>query len=286
MNEDYFVRLFQGSEDNSIFPVHKTNVEYALFRTYRRKLYWDATNFHNGLICYGKHHIKENILNEFCKQSLNNNRNVEITYYSFNKEPHETQSMIKNLMTTYKPVFKHIQYSESFENFVKDFISLRRDIKKNSKSKGSIEAVNRKVSLVFFDLSSVINEINADVELQKFFAALLSQSFRERLYFMPLVRDAKTIPQLLLNVIDWQAFLDDDNMNWGLNHYKSVRLHFFSKTQVRLGSLFLRHFNKLYVVHPIKWTPNAEKIALDKRIEQEEIEYKKLLEALDRVGRR
>jgi len=270
------LRLDKGFEAGNL--IFKNSVRCEFFRTYRKKVAWDAVSHNNMAFFYGNLTSQRDIfLENFAKQLEKFQESVAIDLYDLSGELLNLGEILEN---NYK-VFNYHNYLNTFETFVDDVLDFRESIRKKNIDKGQIEASDRKLQFILIYLNEQLVHDLEDQELSKKVENLIVDSNWERICFVPITASCRTFNDELHTQLDWAAYLGSENDDYLHNLYSDLEDSYYSRQQKVIGSLFDKTLPKICILHPLKFTPSDFHFEVENRFKEEDELYEKFLQTLD-----
>ncbi len=262
--------------------VRKNSVNYMVFRTFKKPLFWTALQDKNFALFYGSRDIAETFIEQLIDSTVKNcEEAVVMALYDFTGE-WEAFALEKD---DSKYLFTYHPYQESLSHFLHELEKHRTIIRTASLNVGPLEAPNKVMQFIFLPLTpNQVNELARDLGLRDIFRSLLTESARERIYLLPLVKDAADFPSDLLQSFSQSYFLGEDNM-----HYMSeviypewvITANSFGQELVGFG--IFGEKEELVSLHPARFTPSEWSIKRAAAFDEEEALYRKYLASLEEV---
>lgn len=267
--------------DRSYTPgniVAKGTVGFEVFRTYAKKVFWNAMMHKNMGLFYGDlASQRDSFFEAFAKQSHKVQNAVAIDLYDFTGDLEEIG---ENLEESYS-LFNYHHYLKNFVQFLEDVVLFREEIRQSARKEGLLEANNRRIQIIFVNFDDKVLSLLNNASVYKIVEDLLLNSVKERIVFAPVVSDAKSLSPQLHKLLDWGVYLGSSNDDFIHDLYPDRDDWYYSKRQKIIGSLFDKYSEKFMVLHPLKFTASELYRDLEKRYDEEDELYKKFLESLD-----
>lgn len=277
----FFSRLLLNPQNSPGVRASKVQVNFKLYRTFRKFLYWSPVTHDNMALFYGENENEKNLfVKNIVEQAYKNVGSVEIAFYDFNGNSKEIGVALNNV---YENFFIYREYPESFEVLVNDLIKFRSIIRENNVGTGFLEPIDRKFVFMFVDVTNV-DLLKENEKTINDFVDVVKNSFRDRLYVIPIARNAFNVPVKIHESLDWATYLGLDNAKYVKELHSSLEDGYYSVKQLIIGATFNANDKRLQIIHPLKYTPSEWQISKENRLNAEDEAYKKLLDSLDDGG--
>lgn len=270
------LRLNKGYETGNL--VFKHSIKFELFRSYRKKVTWNAIGHNNMALFYGNLTSQRDVFIEnIAKQSLKFSESVAIDLYNFSGE---MSNLGESFEKQYTP-FNYHHYLDTFEKFIDDVVDFRNEIRDGMKKKQQIEATDRKAQFILVNLDDKVLSCLKNEELYQKIEDLIIDSSWERVFFVPITSSATVFQNDLHSNFDWSVYLGSQNDDYLHNIHSTMEDSYYSRQQKVIGSVFDKNFNKILIIHPLKFTPSAFHFEVEDRFKEEDELYNKFLSTLD-----
>lgn len=277
-----------SAEVDSGLRVRKSSVTFEIFRTFKRKLLWTALAHDSMLVFYGNDqkeesnipsHVETIVQTMMTQSQKTMNKSFHLSMYDFDDAFSELDKLDNG-----KYDFQRIPYESSFEKLIDELIDHRRIIKEKSKENGYIEAPNKQLQMIAFDLDNKrLNLLKNNIFIQEKFFSLLKDSSTERIYFLVLVENVDEFPKDFMNSFSKVYFLGDHNSHIArekLFRKLPVTANSFSQELIGYGFESLPP-KELVSLHSLKFARSEWKKAKEAEYVSEEELYRKFLLTLE-----
>jgi len=275
---EYYPRLLIDPRLRNGLRVSKVDVNFKLYRTFRKFLYWSPITHSNAALFYGESELEKiTFIKNIADQTSKFSNSAEIAFFDFNESSEDICSILSK---TYKNFYSYKNYQEGLTQCLKDLIAFREHIRNANKGSGFLEPPGRKVTLIFLDLSLITDELNKPENIDMI-NDLLSNSSRERMYLFLIMPFAKDLDESVLKNLTWATFLELENSQLLKNLYPEKDDSYFSVRQKVIGMTFNVNDSRLQIIHPLKFTKSDWLISKEAALKAEDEIYKYMLESLD-----
>lgn len=259
--------------------ISKASVYFELFKTYRKRVTWSSMLHHNMSLFYGNLNKQKTIfIQNIAKQSIRFSESVKIDLYNFTND---LEIIGEELEQKYE-AFHYHHYLNSFEQFIDDLIEFRQEIRTNMIENSRIEATNRKLQFILIDLTTEeLSTLHSNSDVYDKFQDLLSDSEWERVYIVPLVKNASDLPLSLHHCLEWCSYLGSVNDDFLHEMHPDLIDGYYSKQQKVIGSAYTKDSEKITILHPLKYTPSQFHYEVEERFREEDELYKEFLNSLN-----
>lgn len=251
--QDLGVDTLQDGYDRA----RKTEIELKLFRMFKKKLTWSPVTSKNIALFFGDETAqRDEFASTIVKQLYKMPENARVTYID---TAGDGLAMMKNLTKNEQNFITFIPATNMTNTVLARLSELHTYIRSKSRERGMVEITNRKLSFIFLNLSDHdMRLIAQNPTLTRVFETLVTNAHRERLYVIPLVRSAQTVPRNILEDLEWAVFLGGENALYCRNDLHSdLGDSLYSVSQIVIGIAFTNTYKSLITVHPITFTPTA-----------------------------
>lgn len=259
----------------------KQSVGFNLFRIFRGRIKWSPMTTDNLALFYGNNiPQRDAFISSIVKQvnKVSDSANLYLIDLSGT-----LRSLSESLTKTNRDSFTYKHFTGDLEGILKRLTVFRDEVRNATQKERVIELTNRKLSFVFINMSDEDAEIlNRSKDMQILMKDLITNSYRERLYIVPIVPSASSFPKNILKSFQWCAFLGDKNVKLCREElYPNMREGLYSIRQVISGIVFSNTHKTLVMIHPMKFTPSEWHIKREQQTKDENKAFNNFLEALD-----
>lgn len=272
-------RLQIDSAIDGGWRVSKKDVNFSLFRTFKRKIYWVPLYQSNGALMYGDlPEQRDATLRNFAEQSKRMAESTTVALFDLSGEQKELGAELEEQSLA----FEYHPYEDNLEQFLEDLNDLRTSLRNKNKGSGYLEPPNRKILTIIFELNeTLIQELELSLRSRELMRDLLLNSDRERLYLFPIASSASRMPGEIMRAFDWIVYLGEENKGFAKGLHKKLEEAYYSFSQLLIGTHYSKHEKRLTPVHPLKFTPSEWHLAQKEKLEKEDAAYEEFLNALD-----
>ena len=259
----------------------KQSVGFSLFRIFRGRIKWSPMTTDNLALFYGNNiPQRDAFISSIVKQvnKVSDSANIYLIDLTG-----DLLSLSESLTKTNRDSFTYKHFTGDLEGILKRLTVFRDEVRNTTKKERVIELTNRKLSFVFVNMSNEDAEIlNKSEDARILIKDLITNSYRERLYFVPIVPYASKFPKDILETFQWCGFLGNENAKLCREElYPNMREGLYSIRQIISGIVFSNTHKTLVMIHPMKFTPSEWHIKREQQIKDENKAFNKFLEALD-----
>lgn len=274
---NYFVRLLLDPEAQVQKNVQMKLTEFPIYNAYPVPVKWIPLLNNNLAIFYNTEENKMDFLQTLDSFMDKNKNSVDLNYFIINDYLSNGDDVkYLNKFKNFSKFFNVRIYKWSLNQFFDDIIDFRNVIKERRIKKGHIEAFDRKITVIVFDLERVKDK---DTFLKLF--DVLKKSRMERIFPILLSKSAKSIPKQFHKLFDLAVYIGRDNQivcdfvnaNLGYGLYDIQQEH--------IGTAFIKGSQFLEPIHPWEYTQSEFGKEQQKELDKEYDDYLQFLSSLN-----
>lgn len=274
---NYFVRLLLDPEAQVQKNVQMKLTEFPIYNAYPVPVKWIPLLNNNLAIFYNTEENKMDFLQTLDSFMDKNKNSVDLNYFIINDYLSNGDDVkYLNKFKNFSKFFNVRIYKWSLNQFFDDIIDFRNVIKERRIKKGHIEAFDRKITVIVFDLERVKDK---DTFLKLF--DVLKNSRMERIFPILLSKSAKSIPKQFHKLFDLAVYIGRDNQivcdfvnaNLGYGLYDIQQEH--------IGTAFIKGSQFLEPIHPWEYTQSKFGKEQQKELDKEYDDYLQFLSSLN-----
>lgn len=274
---NYFVRLLLDPEAQVQKNVQMKLTEFPIYNAYPVPVKWIPLLNNNLAIFYNTEENKMDFLQTLDSFMDKNKNSVDLNYFIINDYLSNGDDVkYLNKFKNFSKFFNVRIYKWSLNQFFDDIIDFRNVIKERRIKKGHIEAFDRKITVIVFDLERVKDK---DTFLKLF--DVLKKSRMERIFPILLSKSAKSIPKQFHKLFDLAVYIGRDNQivcdfvnaNLGYGLYDIQQEH--------IGTAFIKGSQFLEPIHPWEYTQSKFGKEQQKELDKEYDDYLQFLSSLN-----